>query len=150
MNNNNLSKAPAKLINPDKLIISARNTLIKKKHKDYRYSGTVQTARGEINIRVAPVNVGRALRIFDTLIKLLRARNYDIIVRYSKTYAVIQDEELEISLKEKLKIVYVKDHRWERREYHPTGILTFRLEGIYYKEWRDGKHIGRSVSHHHC
>ena len=28
---------------------------------------------------------------------------------------------------------------WERREYHPTGILAFRLEGIYPKEWKDGK-----------
>jgi len=131
-------KVPSTLSNPDKLIIAAKYSLTNKKITNYPYKGVVNTARGELNIRVAPKNITRALRFFDTLIKLLRVRENNIVIEYGKTYAIIEEGRLEISLKEKLKIINVTDP-WQSREYHPTGILSLRLEGIYPKEWKDGK-----------
>ena len=132
-------KVPSTLTNPDKLIIAAKNTLNSRNARSSNYSGMVETVRGELTIRVSPVNVDRALRIFNTLIKLLHARKHSIIIRNVKTYAVVKGKELEISLKEKLRIVYVKDGSWERREYHPTGVLGFKVDGYSGKEWQDGK-----------
>lgn len=138
-NNSQLpTQVPQNLTNPDKLIIAAKESLIKDKKRHGRFREMVTTRFSQLNIRVAPENAQRALRFMNTFIKLLRARNHDIIVKYEKTYAIIIKEEIEISLKEKMKIVEVPDH-WDSRQYHPTGILAFRIEEIYSKEWKDGK-----------
>ena len=132
-------KVPLKLTDPDKLIIAAKESLNNKKPFKWDFVGCVDTNRGELTIRVAQANINRALRIFNTIIKLLRARNHDVIIKYNKTYVVVDGKELEIGLKEKLKIVYVKDGTWERRKYHPTGMLSFKVDGYGGKEWKDGK-----------
>ena len=100
----------------------------------------VETKRDELRIRVSPANVGRALRFFDAFIKLLRARKHDIIFEYGNTYAFIDDEKFEISLREK----YIKaksNDSWQSYEYVPSGIMAFKLESYPYKEWKDGKQL---------
>src|ERR1035437_7879654 len=101
----------------------------------------VYCSRELLDISVTVANVGRALRFMDTFIKLLRVRGHNIIVKYNKTYAFLQGEEVEISFKERTKRVVVTDSRnWQSSEYHPTGILVFKMKVFYREtEWKDEK-----------
>jgi hypothetical protein len=135
-------KVPARLTNPDKLITQARTTLIHKKRESYHYQGVVQTYGEELNIKVTPENIPRALRFFDTIIKLLRARNHDVILKSHETYAMINGEEIQIILRERMKMVKKENnHSWNTYDYHPSGKLAFVCKGEHsydQKEFLDG------------
>jgi hypothetical protein len=146
---NLITKVNQRLAKPDILIIEARESLKKKRSEsdsryvglNYgRYKGVVETKSNELRIRVSPANVGRALRFFDAFIKLIRSRNHDIIIEYDRTYAVIENEKFEISLKEKF-IRTKSSDSWLSFEYQPAGILAFKLESYPYKEWKDGQRL---------
>ena len=126
---------PDRLSNPDKLIIEAKKALAER----HAYDGIVRSFRDELDIKSSPQNVGRALRFMDTLIKMLRQRGHNLILRNDSTYALVENQELKICFRERLKKVIVKDRNWERTAYQPTGILYFKLEGYSGKEWGDGK-----------
>ena len=131
-------KVPSKLSNPDKLVIEAKESLSSKGTHYGRYEGVVSTNYGQLNIRVAPKNIGRALRFLNAFIKLLRARNHEIIVESDTTHVIINGEKIEISLKEKFRIVQ-KNDRWGGIEYVPTGKLALVKEGIHKKDYKDGR-----------
>ena len=142
-------KVNQKLSKPDILIIEARESLKKKRSEsdsryvglNYgRYKGVVETKSNELRIRVSPANVGRALRFLDGIIKLLRARQHDIIVENDHTYAVVEEERFEISLKERFFRTKSSDS-WLSFDYQPSGILVFKLESYPYKEWKDGQRL---------
>jgi len=149
-NDSNLpTKVNQKLAKPDILIIEARESLKKKRSEsdsryvglNYgRYKGVVETKSNELRIRVSPANVGRALRFFDAFIKLLRAREHDIIIKNDQTYVVFEEEIFEISLKERFFRTKSSDS-WLSFEYRPSGILVFKLESYPYKEWKDGQRL---------
>jgi hypothetical protein len=126
---------PDRLSNPDKLIIEAKKALGER----HAYDGIVRSFVGELDIKSSPKNVGRALRFMDTLIKILRQRGHDLVLRGDSTYALVENQELKICFRERLKKVMVKDHNWERTAYQPTGILYFKMDAYYGKEWIDGK-----------
>jgi hypothetical protein len=128
---------PDRLTNPDKMIIDAKETLTAK--RDYIHHGVVHSGAGQIDIRVSPGNVSRALRFMDTFIKAIKARGHEIKFRNRESYIVVFGEEMEITFREKLKRVVIKD-AWERTDYVPTGILSFRAK-IWFQntEWNDGK-----------
>jgi hypothetical protein len=130
---------PERLNSPDKLIISAKESLNTKESSYGLYRGVVSTGSKELTIRVAPANVGRALRIMDTLIKSLRKRGHDTEVTDRYTFVVINSQQIKVSIKEKLKRVIINDRAWSNSEYQPTGILTFRIEHYTPVEWKDGK-----------
>lgn len=142
-------KVSQKLSKPDLLISEARESLMMKRsihNSRYvglnydRYKGMAETKRNELRIRVSPANVGRALRFFDAFIKLLRARQHDVIIKNDRTYAVFEEEKFEISLKERFFRTKSMDS-WQRLEYKPSGILVFKLESYPYKEWKDGHRL---------
>src|SRR5690606_34654308 len=81
----------------------------------------------------------RALLFMNTFIKLLRARGHNIILEFRGTYAVIKNERVKIQLREKSKVVPVTKNNWTTREFHPNGILSFKSEGYFGSEWKDGK-----------
>ena len=130
---------PEKLINPDKLIVAAKNSLMSQKPDNYLYKGTVSCLRDELDIRVARSNVGRTLRFMDTLIKALRARGHDVQIKNSTTYAIVEEHDFKILFREKMKKEVYKDGNWDRTVYHPGGILSFQLNDYPTKEWKDGK-----------
>jgi hypothetical protein len=71
-------KVPEKLVNPDPLVMDAKHSLSKKENRSSRLlesEGVVSNA-GALLIRVAPGNIDRALRLFDTIIKVFRARGH--------------------------------------------------------------------------
>ncbi|MBW8331102.1 MAG: hypothetical protein K0M40_03695 [Prolixibacteraceae bacterium] len=131
---------PERLSNPDPLIIQAQNTLVIEKRKSFNFKGVVETKSGELNIRVAPSNVGRTLRFMDTFIKLLRSRNHDITRKNGVVCALIYGEEIEFCIREKIKITYTQE-KYPTREYHPNGILSFIIGRYNTKEWKEGKQL---------
>jgi hypothetical protein len=80
---------PERLSSPDKRIIAARESLTEKGR--YIDKGLVNTLRDQIDIKVAPGNVGRALRFMDTLIKAVEARGYTLQIQNNTTYVVVDD-----------------------------------------------------------
>lgn len=137
-NDKNISLVvPDRLVNPDKMILAAKDTLTGK--RDYIHHGVVHTGAGQIDIRVAPGNVARALRFMDTFIKVIKARGHEIKLDDRDSYVIIEGEKMKITFREKLKRVVIKD-TWERTDYVPTGVLSFRAE-IWFNntEWNDGK-----------
>jgi len=130
---------PERLTNPDRLIISVKDDLYKKelwnKTEDVAFS-----SGNQLDIRVNPVNIGRALRFMDTLIKAIRTRGHEIKIENGKTNILIDGEEIQCCFREKLKRVIIKEDHYESSKTIASGVLSFRIEVSYNaKEWADGK-----------
>jgi hypothetical protein len=131
---------PDRLSNPDNLIIEAKDNFASKKNEKYAiYRGLMSTSSGIINISVAPKNSIRALRIMDKIIKLLKGRGHNVIVKEKATYAVVNGEEIKIRFREKLKMIVTKHEKysWNNTDYVPTGILSFKIDEYPEKEFKD-------------
>lgn len=131
---------PDRLSNPDKLIIEAKNDFDTRKHKEYAvYRGIMSTSSGIISISVAPKNINRALRIMDKIIKLLKLRGHNIIVKENTTYAFVKGEEIKIRFREKLKKIVTKHEKysWNNTEYITSDILSFKIDEYPEKEFND-------------
>lgn len=129
-------KVPSKLVNPDPLIISAKKEL---ESTPYLHNGLKSTTSGELSIRVSPKNIDRALRIFDSIIKLMRARNYNIAIKSGTSYVIIDGIDFELSLREKLNHEKAPVDKFGFGSYSPSGKLIFKYEHgwILKKEWAD-------------
>ncbi len=77
----------------------------------------------------------------DTLIKLLRIRGYKIFMRNHETYTMIEGEEVQMTLREKVKRVMVPSgHGWQTADYSLTNTLIFKVRISYHEvEWKDDK-----------
>lgn len=131
---------PDRLVNADKLIIEAKNDFDSRKHEKYAiYRGIMSTSSGIVNVSVAPKNSNRALRIMDKIIKLLKLRGHNVIVKENTTYAVVKGEEIKIRLREKVKRVITKDEKysWNNTEYIASDILSFKIDEYPEKEFND-------------
>lgn len=128
---------PDRLNNPDKLIIAAKESL--NRRDQYEHNGMVSCERGELDIKVARVNIPRALRFMDTLIKILRKRGHGIEMRNDKTCVLVDGQDIEIRLREKLRKEIVRGTYSDSTVYKPNGLLAFQLGSYNDKEWKDGK-----------
>jgi len=126
-----------KLINPDVLIVRAQRTLRQDYHF-YELNDMLGADLDELSIRASKKNIDRALRIMDTLIKVWRSRNYQIIPQGKKTRIEIRKVSNHISLREITKVLPGKG-RFASRVHEATGRLAFRFDGWQGKEWTDGK-----------
>lgn len=136
---------PSKLTNLDNLIVQVRERIKSKLKNCSLDNGLLRPEPNYLNILVAPKNISRALRLFNGLIKLLKARGHSIAVDHFSTYIFIHGEKFEITLQEKLRIEETIDkYNWRSRKYYPTGILTFRMWKTFrfqQKIWSDGKQL---------
>lgn len=133
-----------KLSNPDKLISEAKEDFATKAKQEYgTYRGITTTSNGIISISVAPKNCNRALRIMDKIIKLLKQRGHNVVVKSNTTIVVIKEEEIKIRLREKLKRITIPDakYSWNNTDYVPTGILSFKIDEYPEKEFNDTNNI---------
>jgi hypothetical protein len=127
-------KVPDKLVNPDALVIAAKHAL-SLRNEDTQWnlrSQGVLSNSGSLFIRVAPKNVGRALRLFDTNIKVFRTRGHQFI----DSEVDIQGQKYTISIREKLKRI--------EGEYRktPTNILAIKVHcGYPVMEYYDTKTV---------
>ncbi len=120
---------PEKLVNPDKLVLAAKESLDKKlNHTSFK--GVINCEKNMLDIRVSPENVKRSLRFIDTLIKSLKKRGHDILIKNSHTYAIVEEGNIEICMREKLKKVIVHNGYSDGTEYHPNGILVNRQHKV--------------------
>jgi len=132
------TSVPERLSDPDPLIKQAKISLADKKAHARIYDGVVTTNPGEIKIRVAPKNIGRALRIMNTFIKLAKARRHSITFNYHGSCIKIEDVEIPICLMERFRIVESTD-RWSSRTLVPSGELCIRIGSYSQKEIKDGR-----------
>jgi hypothetical protein len=123
---------PQKLHSKDKRIIEVREILTNKKHTD---KGLVYAGYGHLDIAVAPINISRALRFMDTLIRAVEARGFRV-ENPGDTYVFLADRRMKILLRERLK-KGEKLTNWGSPEYIPTGKLYFRLDSYPRREWND-------------
>ena len=73
----------------------------------------------------------------DAIIKLLRSRGHDIKIRNGTTYAVIEEGDIEIKLKEKNRVSEVKS-QYGSRQLESTGKFVFFIGDYHKKEVGDG------------
>ncbi len=114
------------------------------------WSGNIR----QLNIRVSPKSLSRALRIMNTLFLALEARGYPVGIQegYKRSLGVrIDGESIEFGLEEKFRRLDHPDQKnprlqsWERErhQYVPSGILFLKItqwgaDGLQ-KTWSDGK-----------
>jgi hypothetical protein len=126
---------PSILIGPD-ILISNLKSRLKEYHKGY--NDIIYPGWENIDVRVTRKHFERALLFMDTLIKLLKKRGFSIKINGKNTYAVLEKEELQISLREKFERI-PSENSWSS-DSRPTGILVFSLRVSYRaSEWKDGK-----------
>jgi len=110
----------------------------------------------QLNIRVSPQHLSRALRIMNTLFLVLERRGHHVGMQdgYKRTLGVrIDGQPIEFGLEEKFqRFVRSEDktrtqHSWGYRqyEYKPTGVLMLKItewgaQGLQ-KSWSDGKTV---------
>lgn len=129
---------PDRLSKPHPLVKKAKEVLKNQKMGWYGKGQDIIYSSGEcIATEVSRLNIPRALRIWDTLIKLILQRGHEIS-NEKKSEFLIYDEKFQIRVREILKKVKVNDSSWERYEMVGSGILSVKIEGTYpVKEWRD-------------
>jgi hypothetical protein len=127
---------PKRLINPDPLIIAAQKSLTEHQHAWWNNRGMVRTTRGNLDIRVSPAGIHRALCFLDFLIKILKSKGNDVVNESPYAQAIVDGEKFEFNLREKNEQVSFRG--WNDSEFKPTGIFSFTIERHYGKTWRDG------------
>lgn len=128
---------PEKLTKPNQLIIDAKNDL-KTKQPSYEHNikGLLNTSSGILNITVAPQSVKRALLFMDVFIKALQKRGHKITVKEG-TKIVIDNIEMGLGLRERLKRKIVKGTYYDSTELYPSNILSLSLYVYPAKDWTD-------------
>jgi hypothetical protein len=130
-------KVPDRLIRPEPVTLAARDSL--KKLTDPNYPGMAMTGKRELDIKVSPANIGRALRFMDTLIKCVRARGYSFELDDEGSYVVIRDIKLKVTFRERTTKTRVHGKSYRNYEWHPNGKVVFRIDARLKSEWQDLK-----------
>jgi hypothetical protein len=127
---------PNRLVKPDILVLQTKQYWDRKSK-----SVSHEDNNDFLPIYVEKSNLDRALRFFDTLIKLLKYRGHCIKKgKYGYgTVALIDGIEIRVHLREATKrVLSTKKHY--NYEYVPTGEFVFQIgESFKHHEWRDGK-----------
>jgi hypothetical protein len=143
---------PDRLTNPHHLLKVHLEEWRSAKVDDYgaMWSGNIR----QLNIRVSPKSLARALRIMDALFKALEARGHQVGIQegYQRSLGVrIDGEPIEFGLEERFQRIAHPDQNnprlesWMRKRYQyiPTSSLILKIvawgvDGIR-KSWSDGK-----------
>lgn len=133
-------KVPERLTSRDPLIVAAKQSLAQK-NKSYRFEGLIETGRGILDIQVSVLNVSRALRFMDCLLKMLRLRGHDIEVNSQGTHAIVDGEKIKMICREKCTRVISTKYSWSSYEFHANGLLSFKTDGYHGGEWVDGSKL---------
>ncbi len=130
-------KVPKTLSNPDPLIVDAKQSLSKKDRR-YQFTNLLMTEWQKLDIKVSKECIDRSLRIYDTLIKAIKARGHSITTPYDITYVTVLGQKIEMKMREKVKRL-PGEREWNEK-YQNTGILVIKV-GRYseQKEYVDGK-----------
>ncbi|HPM29889.1 MAG TPA: hypothetical protein PLJ60_06095 [Chryseolinea sp.] len=125
---------PAKLTEPDDLILAAKRALLI--HNDHSKSVLEDDGllinTGPLPIRVSPKSINRALVLYDTIIKVFRARGHQFIDGKVDVFG----QKYELIVRETLKII---PNSYKKK---PTGVLCLKVyEGFPRFEIYDSKNV---------
>jgi len=134
-----LFKVPLRLTNPDKLTMDSKEYF--EANKERPWAGSVRILQGKkiLSIDVQYTNLSRALRIFDTVIKILRSLGHEISFNWNGTVAVIYGEGIGMRLREIHKATEKPTGSYGSRILKPTGKFTFQIGNHELKTVSDGK-----------
>ncbi|HEY3489831.1 MAG TPA: hypothetical protein VGK27_06895 [Candidatus Deferrimicrobiaceae bacterium] len=132
---------PETLHSPHRFVDQARKAFKGMKPGEY---GVMSCGRGNLDLRVSPANLGRALRIYSVLIKSMEALGWQVKIggrEDNETLVVILGENIRIGMEERVKRSdhvptpaeirkkargeYVWSSRWD---YHPNGELILKID----------------------
>ncbi|MFN0291345.1 hypothetical protein [Pedobacter helvus] len=138
---NDLYKVFKELTNPDKLVLSAKESIEERLRRRFSSNGIIRSGYDQIEINVVEKNVDRALRITDAIIKSLRYRGYTFEMKDRFSYAKLGDVEFRICCRDILKKVINKtSYGYDRTDFVPAGTLSFKVERYSRTfEFKDGK-----------
>jgi hypothetical protein len=141
--NNKLYKVPEKLTKPDNLIINTKEYYDAVRRHDWRSNNRYPERNDVLDIDTTQSSFPRALRILNTLIKILKNRGHEIRIKNGKTQVTIYQQEIEIKLREKNRVVDEPRGKYDSRNLEPTGILSFIIEpaSYYQKVINDGQDL---------
>ena len=107
-------KVPERLVNPDPLVMEAKKGLSKNgEHSSWSLKNEgVVSHSSSLSIRVAPKNIDRALRLFDTIIKVFKARGH----HFEGSTVHLGKQRYEISIREKL--AKLDEHKKQPRIFY--------------------------------
>ena len=122
-------------ISTDPLIARTREYLTKE--RDYS-NWNYDLKKNTLNISVSKDILPRALEVMNRFIHMIKDRGYSVIEKHYQTYVVINNEELEISLRERSTRTIIIAIPYNHSELKPTGKLVFKYsKGHYGREWAD-------------
>jgi len=127
---------------PHPLVEKIRTAMKGSKPGEY---GVIWGGRGELDLRVSPSCLGRALRIYDALIKAIEGLGWRVAIggrEDTETHVIIYGEKIQIGIDEHVRrtehVLTPKEEREKARgsyffsprwDYHPTGEMTLRIKG---------------------
>lgn len=131
-------EVPDRIPKPDTLIVVAKTFFESK--DSFKYDKIQSTHLGIISISVTRPLVVRALRFMDTLIKILKRRGHNVIVKGRDTRSIVFGQEIPIALRETTTRVKRMDGKYPTYDYEPTGMLALKVDENWKgKEFSDGK-----------
>jgi len=145
---------PKRLTHPCPMIEMAKKDLSQRKNESWgRKDQIIQTRGSNLAIHVTWKNIARALRIFDTFIKLLRKRGHQITIENRETVVRVDEEEFMVKVREKRNRTLRENDPYPRYDFIPNGKLMIKVSRSYdHKEWMDGakpveKYLSNSIAY---
>jgi hypothetical protein len=128
---------PTELTDPDPLTLLAQKAL-SKRSKDYQDGDLLFSGIGALDIRVSSAQVDRALRLMDTLVKVMQQRGHHFEATDQESYLMIWRSRYTLSLREGTTIIPDKDS-WRRPTFMPTGVFTIQFDHWGKMTMKDGQ-----------
>lgn len=125
----NLFSVPEVLYAKDPIIIDTKEFFRGERNEKYLYKNPYKSKiESPLNIQVKPENLNRALRIFSTIIRVLRLRGHQIIAKgYRDTHVIVDGEEFLIQLIEKTTKIENKESNYPQYIKQPSGKFKFEI-----------------------
>ena len=120
---------PDVLYAKDPLIIDTKEYYRGERNEKYLSKNPYKSKiKSTLNIHVEQDNLDRALRIFSTIIKVLRLRGHQIIAKDDRnTYVIVTEENIPIRLYEKNKRIVNTESKYSQYQFVPSGKLRFEI-----------------------
>ena len=119
---------PDVLYAKEPIIIDTKEAFRKKQDNQYLQKNPYKSKRGPtLDIYVSEKSIERVLSIFWTIIKALRFRGHNIKIADNHTYALIENEEIQISISERKKRNPNSENPYDNRNNVFCGELHFNI-----------------------
>ncbi|MGD0582289.1 MAG: hypothetical protein ABR974_05010 [Bacteroidales bacterium] len=127
-NDTSVFSVPVVLYAKDPIIIDTLEKFRQESENSYLTRNPFKVKTGPaLDVSVSDKSRHRALSIFETIIRGIRFRGGDFKIKDSLTYAVINSEEIQISITEKHKQVPNTEDSYPKYNYIQSGQLCFNI-----------------------